>query len=162
MAVAAHIVHHIPGRVRLRVPHRRDHHGFFAEVHQRLETCPNVTGISTNPATASILVRYKGELAEVLGQAAAVGIHELLEMNDGLPPVPQVVGALLGRLAHADSQITERTSGSLDGRSTVLLVLIAAGIVQLLRGQVLGPAMPLLWYAAQAIGLPTRPGKPAS
>jgi hypothetical protein len=153
MPARAHIVHHIPGRVRLRIPKRRDDREFFADVERRLSGCDNITGVSANPTTASVLVRYEGELAPVLLQAAQVGLAELLELTEDLPPVKPVEDALLDTLSQADSRILSISSGAMNGRSAVLVSLLVAGLFQLWRGQLLGPAIPLLWYAAQALGL---------
>jgi hypothetical protein len=152
MADTAHIVHHIPGRVRLRVPARRHNQAFFSDTKQRLEQCEAISSVTVNPATASVLVRYSGELTDLLAQVASTGLEDLLEISDELPPVPAVSDQLLVKLNRMDSRIASGTGGGLDGRSAVLITLLLAGTAQLLRGQVFGPAVPLIWYAAQAIG----------
>jgi hypothetical protein len=152
MPATAHIVHHVPGRVRVRVPHKRGHHEFFADVERRLSQAPNITGVHANPTTGSLLVRYSGELTTILGQAAAVGLHELLDFDESLPPVKAIEDALSERLLSFDAQILETTGGTIGGRSAVLVTLLIAALVQLWRGQAFGPALPLIWYAAQALG----------
>ena len=151
MPVAAHIVHRVPGRVRMRIPHRRDQHEFFADVEKRLSQCANITNVRTNPTTASMLVRFDGALETVLAQAAAAGLAELLDISDDLPPTKAVGEALLERLEQTDARITTSTRGAMDGGSLVLVILLAAAVVQLWRGQTFGPAIPLLFYAAQVL-----------
>ena len=161
MPATAHIVHHVPGRVRLRIPRRRDHHEFFADIERRLSQCPNITSVRANATTGSLLVRYEGELATILGQAAAVGLQELLDFDESLPPVKAIEDALSERLLRVDAQILETTGGTVGGRSAVLVTLLVAALVQLWRGQAFGPALPLIWYAAQALGF-ARPQVAAS
>jgi hypothetical protein len=151
MPVAAHIVHRVPGRVRMRIPHRRDHHEFFADVEKRLSQCAGITNVSTNPSTGSMLVRFEGDLETVLAQAAAAGLAELLDISDSLPPTKPVGEALLERLQQTDARIVTSTGGAMNGGSVVLVGLLAAALLQLWRGQTFGPAVPLLWYAAQAL-----------
>jgi hypothetical protein len=151
MPVAAHIVHRVPGRVRMRIPHRRHHHEFFADVEKRLSQCANIASVSANPTTASVLVCFEGELKTVLAQAAAVGLGALLDISDALPPIKPVDEALLERLTETDARIVASTGGAMNGGSAVLVGLLAAALVQLWRGQTFGPAIPLLWYAAQAL-----------
>lgn len=152
MAHTAHIVHHIPGRVRLRVPAQRHNHAFFHDAKQQLEQFDIVSDVAVNPTSASVLVRYTGEISDLLVQIAAAGLGDMLEISDELPPVMAVADHLLARLDRVDRRIVNGTGGTLDGRAAVLIALVIAGTAQLLRGQIFGPAMPLIWYAAQAAG----------
>lgn len=152
MASKAHVVHHIPGRVRLRIPAKRRDHTYFADVKAKLESVPSIHGVEVNPASASVLVRYAGPLTSLLVEAAAAGLYELAEVSDELPPVPPVADKLVDRLLDLDQQIAQSSGGSLNGRSVVLIALLLAAGMQLYRGQFLGPAVPLLWYAANALG----------
>ena len=152
MPSKAHVVHHIPGRVRLRIPAKRRDRAYFEQVKARLEQIHLISAVEVNPASASVLVRYAGPLANLLVEAAGAGLHELAEISDDLPPVPPVTDTVIERLIDLDKQIIESSGASLNGRAMLLLGLVAAAGVQLYRGQLLGPAVPLLWYAASALG----------
>ena len=52
------IAHAMPGRVRLRLPHRRGHAGFFAEAERRIATLDGVSSVSANRYAGSITVYY--------------------------------------------------------------------------------------------------------
>ena len=163
MTTKAHVVHHLPGRVRLRVPSRRRQPAFFHDVKKRLEGLDAVSSVSVNPTSGSVLIRYDGELEQLLGQAATIGLLELLEVTTDLPFLEPVAEQLIGRLGHIDQTISKNTQGVLDGRSALLAGFLVAAVVQAFRGSLLGPAVPLLWYAAQALGsgLPPRQQSPA-
>jgi hypothetical protein len=151
MTHKAHVVHHIPGRVRLRVPAKRRHHAFFHDVKQRLEGCDAVSSVAVNPASGSVLIRYEGSIEELLAQAAVAGLLEFLEVTEELPLLEPIADQLVESLGHVDRHITRSTGGALDGRSALLIAFVAAAVWQSLRGQLFGPAVPLLWYAAQAL-----------
>jgi len=151
MAHKAHVVHHSPGRVRLRMQHKRHDAEFFRAVQARLSEIDSVHSVEVNPATGSILVRYSGEISHLIGQAMAYGLQEFAEVEFGLPPLEPISGRLKGRLGGVSTLITRATGGTVDGGSAVVIALLLAGTFQVVRGQVLGPAVPLLWYAAQAV-----------
>jgi len=147
----AFIVHAISGRVRLRVPDKRDDTAFFKEIAQRLLQCDNVTAVAVNAITASVLVRYTGSIIALIGQAYEAGLSQLVDI-EMQPPKPQALsGRLLHRVRGIDRTIRNSSGGELDGSSAIVVFLLIAAGVQLFRGQVFG-AIPLLWYASEAIG----------
>ncbi len=152
MRAGAHVVHHIPGRVRLRVPAKRHDRRFFSEVKAQLEQVPQVRAVAVNHTSASVLVKYEGEILDLLLAASQVGLEAMMEIEPDLPPLVPVADRLLGRLGDLDERIVRATGGGADGRSVVLIALLLAAGVQLLRGQIVGPAVPLLWYATRALG----------
>jgi hypothetical protein len=152
MVQTAHVVHHIPGRARLRIPAKRHNHNFFEDVKRRLGQLDSVSHVSVNPASASVLVHYRGGIDQLLAEAAIKGLNEILDISEDLPPIIPAAAKMAQQLIQIDRQITELSGGGLDGRSAVLIGLAVAAIMQLFRGEIFGPAIPLIWYAAQAIG----------
>ena len=118
--------------------------------------------MSVNPTSGSVLIRYHGQIEQVLAQAATIGLVELLEVTTDLPFLEPIAEQLISRLGDMDQTISKRTQGALDGRSALLAGLLVAAIVQAFRGSLLGPAIPLLWSATQAMGsgLPARRPQP--
>lgn len=151
MAHKAHVVHHSTGRVRLRMQHKRHDAEFFRAVQERLSSIDGVQHVEVNPATGSILVRYSGEISRLIGQAMAHGLQEFAEVEFGSPPLGSISDRLKGRMGDVSALIARATGGTVDGGSAVVIALLVAGTLQFVRGQVLGPAVPLLWYAAQAV-----------
>jgi hypothetical protein len=152
--VKAYIVHNAPGRVRFRVPERRHDAGFFAEIQIRLGKCSNVREAQVNPLTSGVLVLYTGSLDELMAQALASDLPELLELEMSLPPLPPLADRLREQAGNFNEAVKRYTGGETDARSLALLALLAAGTMQLLRREFLGPAVPLLWYASQLAAAP--------
>lgn len=149
MSAKAYVVHHAPGRIRLRVPERRHDVIFFADVQARLGKCPNVSSAEVNPLTSGILVHHTGELYAVIGQALAAGLGDLVEIEMSAPPVPRVADRLRDQAAKVNEAVKRYTAGETDARSLAIIGLLGASLLQILRGEMLGPAIPLLWVASQ-------------
>jgi hypothetical protein len=60
----AHVVHHIPGRVRVKLPHAKGNRALLEHVKQSISPQPGVRQVEVNPATGSVLVHYDPELHE--------------------------------------------------------------------------------------------------
>jgi hypothetical protein len=149
MANTAYVVHHTPGRVRLRIPSRRDDVAFFQDIETRLSQCTSVQQVRSNPATAGVLVRYADEMS-LLQELGEIGLPEV-QVEFGLPPLEPVGARLVRRLTQVDRGIVSATRGQVDGTGLTLLFLLGASLVQIARGDVFGAAVPLLWYAGQTV-----------
>jgi hypothetical protein len=149
MSPKAVIVHHARGRVRLRVSQRRYDRAFFEEIKQRLLTCQSVQTVEVNPRSASVLILYEGTVATLLQQVFEAGVTALVEIE--FPTAAPLTDQMADRLKAIDTVIVRTTHGSVDGAGVVVTLLLAAAGVELLRGRVFG-AIPMLWYAGQAIG----------
>lgn len=150
MPPKAIIVHHAKGRVRLRVPQKRFDETFFQEVLRRLSACETVLQTQVNPRSASVLILYKDPVGVLLQQASASGVTDLVDIKFPSPPRP-LAARLADRLKNVDAAIVRGTHGGVDGSAIVVTLLLAAAGVELARGRVFG-AIPMLWYAGQAIG----------
>jgi hypothetical protein len=64
MGSSAHIVHHIPGRLRLKVPGAKGNAVFMDQVQAALGSVDGVRAIEVNPVTGSVLVHYDPEAFE--------------------------------------------------------------------------------------------------
>jgi hypothetical protein len=131
---AAQVIHDSPGRLRLKLPDRRGETGLFAEVGGRLAQAPGVAEVRTNARTASILILHESDRGSLMRWAETAGV--LQETARSFAPFPP-------RPAREP------------GWRTVLAVLVAVlAVVQLFRGQVLGPFTTLAFMAAQIARLP--------
>ncbi|KAA6185533.1 hypothetical protein F2Q65_08625 [Thiohalocapsa marina] len=130
--IAALVVHRTRRRLRLRVPSRRGDLEFFLALYDRLRQAPEVEDLSINPTTGGVLIWHD-----------PAQIHRMAE-----------VLARQGRLrlctpAHATSAATEgpalqRSPANL--RLVLLLVMVGLSVRQLMRGQLLAPALTLVLY----------------
>lgn len=144
----AFIGHATPGRLRLRVPTRKHDARFFECVEEAVASWDAVASVQTNPVTAGILIHHAGEV-QALAQRAANA--ELFVVRPPRSGPTSFMDRLLDRLTNADARIQAATGGTHDLESTLFLSLVAAGAIQVARGQPLGAASSLLWSAASII-----------
>ncbi|WP_442756270.1 hypothetical protein ACNHKD_06550 [Methylocystis sp. JAN1] len=151
----AHVVHHTPSRVRLRIPAKRHDKAFFSSASRLLEEALDAA-IETNPATGSILVIAADAPKAVrsLGDASPFDVVD--ERQDGQISLPQ----LREQVESANARFSRFFGG--DARSYVVLALIGASLLQVARGRTLAPAVTLLWYASEGLRLwsPSRGQRP--
>ena len=161
MAHKGYVAHHIPGhRIRIRVPHKKRDHPFFQTVAAQLNGIDGVKA-STTPETGSILVHYQGDFAQLLISAAEAGLGELIDLEMGGEPLEPLVDRLLNQGGAIERKLLSSTGGQVDVKTFAMLGLMLAAGVQLFRGQIFGPAVPLLWYTAEIVrnNFPKRPSR---
>ncbi len=146
----AYVSHALPGRTRIKVPDRRGAAGYFEDVRQALASCPGVEEVTVNAVTGSILVRHAASVAAVADHAAGAGLFALNGLEPGEPPLAQ---KLRTQMAALDSRLKSAVGGELDLWTTVSILYLAFAVVQLLRGNVLGPVTTLAWTALAAMRL---------
>ena len=65
MPRACHVVHRLPGRIRLNAPEAKGDRAFLHQVRQRLASADGVREVDANPLTGSIVVRYDKNEQEI-------------------------------------------------------------------------------------------------
>lgn len=53
-----HVVHRLPGRIRLKAPGAKGDHAFFAQVRGLISALDGVHAVEVNPVTGSVIVHY--------------------------------------------------------------------------------------------------------
>jgi hypothetical protein len=147
MKPRAYAVHRLPGRVRFKIPSHRHRRRFFEELEQRLRRLDAVTDVKTNPATGSVLVEHKGEIADFAKDAFGSGLGELIELALGSPPVARRLHA---EVVSLDKTVQAVTGGEIDLGTLASMGLLALGAFQLWRGQP-ATAVTLGWYATELL-----------
>ncbi len=142
----ARVVHALPGRLRLRLPERRNEPDYFATLEERLGACPGVTALRTNHRTGSVLIHHDPEHHRdaILRWGAK---HGLFTTAGHPAPPPTLRTMAQGGLVRLDRRLLDHSAGTTDSRSLLMVVLLALTLVQAARGQVLGSASTMLWYA---------------
>jgi hypothetical protein len=136
---AARIAHRSTGRVRLRLPRRRRDLPFFLRLYEDLNGQPEVDEVNINPATGSVLVWFDPAHEDALPDALTRG-GLLCLPEDALHP------------AHVERHRFHMSLN--DMRIIVFLIMTSLSIHQLLKGQLLAPALTMLLYVIDlAVGL---------
>lgn len=145
----AHIVHQLRGRLRLRIREKRLDSDYFQEVSARIESLDGVTEVSCNATTGSLLLLHP-ELPFV-DLEPRLNDLSLFEMVTE----PEITATPLEKVSNGFSwlnqAISETSSGDLDLRSLAFLGLIALSIQQIMRGNIMGPAIPMLFNAMSLV-----------
>ncbi len=125
------VVHAMSGRTRLRIAERRGDRAFFASIATGLSAMPGVSRVEARPLTGSILILHVTPFARV---AAAAERARLFAVGDASIPLSLPATAIDAKKAAAAS-------------------LGVFALWQLSRGQILPPALTLVWYAASLTDL---------
>ncbi len=145
MLPQAHIVHQLKHRVRLRVPAQRGDPFWFEEIGEQLATLDSLSQYNTNTTTGCIVLHFPdNDWETVQEQVLAL---EAFELTDATVTDTPAMQPLLTGIARLDKTVASGSAGRVDLRTVVFLALTALAIRQVMRGEILGPALPLLLSA---------------
>lgn len=150
MLPSAYIVHHLGTRLRLRLPERRGDEAFFAVAEQQLAACPAVSAVTANPLTGSLLINYRGDIADL---SAFADLQQLFHIQQPATPDVEMLDVVSERIDQVDRFIQRSAQGHIDLNDVLFFGLVAAAAVQLARGNVFGPTSSLLASAATVLAL---------
>ena len=151
MIPEAFISHCIAGRMRVRIPSMRGDDPYFQRLEDSLHAISAVTELRANSVTGSVLILHTGLDPEALG--AHAGEQGLFQLDTSPPEVELFLDKATVGARRLDARLKRFSEGTLDLPSTLTLALIVMAIAQMLRGQVLGPAVPMLWHAFGLMGM---------
>ncbi|NBB69088.1 MAG: hypothetical protein GVY33_02005 [Alphaproteobacteria bacterium] len=133
---AAFVVHRLPGRLRLRIEGKRGDRAWFDDAATTLAMLAGVEEVAASARTSSIKLRHSRPAEDVLAAAAGRGLFTLVDADGG-------EGSAAERLRAA--------AGGFTASEGLAAVLTVAALRQVLRGQILPPAVTLLAYAATVL-----------
>jgi len=142
------VAHQIEGRTRLAAPPGVA----TAALHEcaRQLTASGLARVEVRPASGSLVVHHAGPWPQLAPALAAAGLEVA-------PPRPfDAIGLANSGIARLNGALSQASAGRLDLTNAAFLGLIAAGLLQLARGQTLAPASSLL---NQALTLAVLHGK---
>jgi len=147
-AETVYLEHSVPGRARLRVPRPRTAQQ-VRHIAARLQRARHVQAVEANPATGSMLVRFRSDdpLDLIIDELRLAGFHIAKAFERGPARVrPQTRSAAFieNALSRANAQLHLRTRGHLDLRLAVPAIYMALGIRNLLRQR--GRLRDATWY----------------
>ena len=134
----ARIEHRLPGRLRIRLPAMRGDAVFFSELEEALATHSGLGNVTVSPATASVLF----EDIE-LGDRS----FERLARAQGWFEVRAPKRQRTARQASHQAVAPGMMAAMREMRPSLALILVALALVQAARGQLMVPALSLLWFA---------------
>jgi Heavy metal associated domain 2 len=139
------VVHHIPGRLRVRVPAAGDAEGLSEAV----AALPGVTSATWSPLTRGLLVLYDRERADEAAIVGAIADHTQVDVtppaaassNGGRPTVAGAVSSVF-------SAVNARVAGTTGGVLTLGVLVPAVLTLWATREILIGRAAPLRWSSA--------------
>jgi hypothetical protein len=149
MRPIAHVIHQIPGRVRLKLPNNRGDQAVFERLVEGLEGHAGVNEVTADSRTGSLLIHHAAPLADILSFAEQT---DLFTLGDQLKWRDNLATRTRTHLRVLDERIARLSEGRLDLRSLLILIFLGLTLTQVLRGQILPPAGPLLWYTTRLLG----------
>jgi hypothetical protein len=145
MLPCAYIVHSTRKRMRLRIRERRNDGQYFEAVRRELDLVPGIEEVRINTVTGTVLLLHPEETGDrVLDRLRRLGVFDVIE---GEEPATSVLTPVTSGLAMIDQGLHESSGGRVDLRALAYIALMTVTVTQLLRGQVLGPALPVAWQA---------------
>lgn len=131
----AHVEHHLPKRVRLRIPSRRSDSEFFAATAEQLLHAPGIRTVRANPTTGSIIIEHRGEWNAIAAFAREHGLFEI---------APRHAHSRPGHVRERRRRV------AMTPMSVTTAALTALGVYQVIRRRLLGNAVESLWQGYRA------------
>ena len=145
MIPAAYVVHEIRGRVRLRIREKCKDPMYFEEVRRQLTSLPGVDEVRINCNTGTVLLLHTEESLDRLGdKMQPLG---LFDINLGPEPVQPALAQLSSGIAMVDAAIQDSSGGRVDLRALAYIAMMGFTLHQIVRGKLLGPAIPMMGQA---------------
>ena len=145
MKPRAYVIHQLRCRVRLRIKARRNDYAYFEAVRRELDLLPGVDEVRINPATGTILLVHPEQpFAQLLSRLQRL---ELFEFKEGPEPHDSVLAPVSNAMAMVDKALFDGSEGRVDLRALAYIGLMGVTLLQLRRGNLLGPAIQFLWQA---------------
>ena len=149
MLPKALIVHQIRDRSRLRIKEKRDNAEFFEKIRGQLASVSAITEVEINSTTGSILLLHPNRhWSEVETQLRELALFEIVEHIEQEPALAYVMSGI----TKFEKSITDISSGAVDLRTLAFIILLGFALRQFMRGEILGPGLPLLWSALNLAG----------
>jgi len=150
-AFVAHVSH---GRIRVKIPGRKNDRDYFSQLKKYLEPWPGIKKVQTNPLTGSVLVLHTLELKNLDDLKTMSDYSEMLGLFKVAPPETSdtsVARSLAGGFAGLNQSVKGVTAGAVDLPTLGFFGLLGVGIWQMSRGDVAVPAITALWYASSIL-----------
>lgn len=142
MIPKAHLVHESAGRLRVRIPSKKNDAAYLQSLRDRFRGMTGISAVHVNPSIGSALFLHSVEGSVIMQYAREQQLFDVTAEPELRPT--DLYRAVRELFRGADRQVRDVTRGAFDLGSATVLALVAAGAVQILRGG----AGALPWYAA--------------
>jgi len=147
----AFVAHEMPGRVRLKIPSRRNNNAYFEAVLGSLSQLSGVVDVEVNSSTASVLIIGSVTLPEIESSTKASHLFTV----DRLPEKKtrkSIAVRLKNGVFKVNKRLSSITNGVVDIPSLFTVSFLAMGVSQILSGNFGLPAWyTALWYSLNMI-----------
>lgn len=140
-----HYIHDVPGRLRIKNPMFKSKSRMAEEVKGLLQPMRGVLSSDINTLTGSILIIHSGNLTSVMEIAET---NNLFRLN-GANQTPTVAVGIKTTFNDFNAQVKRLTGYELDIPTLAFLILLAAGLYQIRKGN----AASIPWYTAIWYGM---------
>ena len=136
------VVHALPGRVRFRIPSKKDDVVYFEELSDDFAKCTGLEKLVINPATASVLIQYDVKNTDTLnGFLQENTFFQVIDLDRQAPPSTNLKRKKKDRTRHIENINKDKSA---DFSRFIGLGLIALSGYRLLQDGFKAPA----WHAA--------------
>jgi hypothetical protein len=146
MKPIAYVSHQMGGRVRLRIPEKRNDAAYFQLCLTEIERALPLKA-QTNPLTGSILLLGAEGENVPLAELGKLGVFELSRSKPKAADSAPLSSRLKREILGIDEKLKQDSGGAWDISSVAILSLLGLGTIQVLRGASLGPASSLFLHA---------------
>lgn len=154
MLPTARVCHSISGRLRIRIDAYRRDEAFFGQLSAKLERVPGVLRVEANPITATVLIQHTLDAQHIRREIESRACVSLAPGGSGLPPA-RSLSPDLGMTGGSFANVPRVPA---DARGLAILALFGMAIHQAIEGNVMVPAVSLLWYAFNLLERRDYPG----
>lgn len=140
MTPQAVVSHASKGRLRVRIPSKRRHAGFFKDLKKVLEHVDRIEAVSANPELGSLLIL--GELS--VDEIFSIAEKKHLFVKRKAARQDTFLKDLLNLIRDTDEALKEASGGKLDVGTVTFGTLLGLGLYQVWKGDVLASASSLL------------------
>ncbi len=139
------MTHASPGRLRLRIPLKKGDEESLIFCRKQLAECPGILSIEVNPVTGSMLFLHKTTVPAIAEYARSKNLFTMQEklQNPGMKP-SNLRKNITETFEGLDKKIQSMSDGAMDLGGLAFVVLVGAGVIQILAGN----AGTLPWYVA--------------
>lgn len=142
----AYVCHHSAQRLRIKITSRKGNVEYFEKLESSLAALRQFEGLAVNALTGSVLIVDKQ--IDVNKIAAFAKDRQLFDLSDQNGTRSPMTTQLVSHLENLNLNIRKLTTGEMDLAGILLLILLIAGLTELLRGKIqMPPWYTAFWYA---------------